>query len=89
MVADREMHQTLLARQSRLLLSEMMVGLWDLMELLDLNELESDVIVEQMLDFTGSGDETSKTHTDFVPKRTIDSDILWLKLEARGRGCDV
>ena len=51
MVSDRAMHQSLMARQARSLLQKMVGGMWDLMALLSLDVLESDAIIEQMLDF--------------------------------------
>ena len=69
----------------------MVRGMWDLMDLLDLDELESDAIIEQMLDFVhfsvtddsiGLADHSVQ---EFVPKRQSDHDILWLKLKARGQ----
>ena len=94
MAKDREMHQTLIARQSRLLLRKMVDGLWEFMDLLELGELESDPIIDQMIDFVNSSSELQVTydnvafkepkHKDEIqryydPLRAMDSDILWLK----------
>ena len=94
MAKDREMHQTLIARQSRLLLRKMVDGLWEFMDLLELGELESDPIIDQMIDFVNSSSELQVTydnvafkepkHKDKIqqyydPLRAMDSDILWLK----------
>ena len=49
MVKDREMHQTMIARQSRLLLRQITEGLWEFMALLDLTELDIDPIIDQMI----------------------------------------
>ena len=74
MVIDRELHQTMIARQSRLLLDDMVAGMWELMELLDLDELESDKIIELML--------SQDQFPDLVPKRQCDKDIMWIKMKA-------
>ena len=94
MAKDREMHQTLIARQSRLLLRKMVDGLWEFMDLLELGELESDPIIDQMIDFVNSSSELQVTYDNvafkepeqkvkiqqyYDPLRAMDSDILWLK----------
>ena len=94
MAKDREMHQTLIARQSRLLLRKMVDGLWEFMDLLELGELESDPIIDQMIDFVNSSSELQMTYDNvafkepeqkvkiqqyYDPLRAMDSDILWLK----------
>ena len=82
LVADRQAHQTLMARQARSLLADMAKGTWDLMELLDLDVLDSDAIIEQVLDYACE-DGQMTLMTDFKPIRQRDQDILWLKLKAR------
>ena len=66
MVKDREMHQTLIARQSRLLQKEMIEGLWEFMALLELNELDVDPIISQMIDFVNSLNEKSIKYENVV-----------------------
>ena len=53
------------------------------MELLDLDVLDSDAIIEQVMDY--AFEEGQTLMTDFKPKRQKDQDILWLKLRARGK----
>ena len=95
MAKDREMHQTLIARQSRMLLRKMVEGLWEFMALLELGELESDPIIDQMISFVDSSselevtcdnvalkqakDDSGKIIRYYDPLRVMDSDILWLK----------
>ena len=64
MVKDRELHQTMLARQSRLLLRQMTDGLWEFMALLDLAELDADPIIDQMIAFVDFSNENSNTAAD-------------------------
>ena len=100
MAKDREMHQTLIARQSRTLLRKMIDGLWEFMTLLELGELESDPIIDQMIDFVESSKELQITYDNialktpkesnetlpyFDPLRVMDSDILWLKLYSKNK----
>ena len=70
MVKDREMHQTLIARQSRLLQKEMIEGLWEFMALLELNELDVDPIISQMIDFVNSLNEKSIKYENVVFQET-------------------
>ena len=70
MVKDREMHQTLIARQSRLLLREILEGLWEFMKLLDLTELDVDPIIEQMIEFVDSSSERSITFNNIALQNT-------------------
>ena len=94
MAKDREMHQTLIARQSRVLLRKMVEGLWEFMALLELGELESDPIIDEMISFVDSSGEFEVTYDNIAlkqpkdnaevtlyydPLRVMDSDILWLK----------
>merc|ERR1712110_555267 len=60
------MHQTLIARQSRLLQKEMIEGLWEFMALLELNELNVDPIISQMIDFVNSLNENSIKYENVV-----------------------
>lgn len=93
MVEDRGRQQTMAARQSRKLLREMTLGLWDFMALLDLNEMEVDPIIQHMIGFVDfasnnrelvfrhGDDEENKVMAYFQPVRQLDDDILWLKTE--------
>ena len=92
------MHQTSIARQSRTLLQKMIDGLWEFMTLLELGELESDRIIDQMINFVESSKELQVTYDNialkrpndsnkilpyFNPLRVMDSDILCLKLYSK------
>ena len=99
MVKDREMHQTMIARQSRSLYRQMIEGLWEFMALLELSELDVDPIIDQMINFVDHSKtsknenlELNSSHVQYVneevltyfdPTRSIESDILWLKLNSR------
>lgn len=86
MVADRDKHNTLAATQSRRILTRLSGGVWDLLELLNLQPLETDPIIQLLLEHLGdkldieteAGDDSSKRC--LRPKRNLDSNILWLKL---------
>ena len=84
MVADRDKHNTMAATQSRRILARLSAGVWDLLEMLDLQPLETDPIIELLLEHLGdkldvAGEETS-SHGSLEPKRNLDANILWLKL---------
>lgn len=82
MVSDRRFHQTMISRQSRHLLTEMTIGLWDFMALLELNEVEVDPIIDNAIDFVTFAQKNPKMFDKPVnldPVRILDSDILWLK----------
>ena len=69
MTKDRELQQTLIARQSRLLVKEIVEGLWEFMALLDLTELDIDPIIDQMIDFVDSSSDTSVSYDNLVLKQ--------------------
>eukprot|EP00092_Neocalanus_flemingeri_P022609 GFUD01024522.1.p1 GENE.GFUD01024522.1~~GFUD01024522.1.p1 ORF type:complete len:985 (+),score=312.04 GFUD01024522.1:63-3017(+) len=84
MVSDRDKHTTLAASQSRRILARLSAGVWDLLELLDLQPLETDPIIQLLLEHLGdkldvAGEENS-SHCILEPKRNLDANILWLKL---------
>ena len=81
MIKDRDMHQTMIARQSRQLLVDLVRGMWELMALLDLDEFETDTIIELMIDFVDFTSEVEclGENYEFLPLRRMDADILWLK----------
>ena len=54
LVADRERRHTLTATQARRILGRLCHGVWDLLELLDLSPLESDPIIQLVLEHLGS-----------------------------------
>jgi len=87
MVADRDREATLAARQSRRILAKLQSGIWDLLELLDLPPLETDPIIQLLLDHQADllQQDTSSTKPEvaFSPKRSLDANILWLKLNHR------
>ena len=74
MVLDRERQQTLVARQSRLVLESMLAGLWDFMSELELDEVESDAVIEEMLNGDDKGDSR-----ELRPVRRADRDALCMK----------
>jgi len=53
MVSDRDKQQTLVAIQSRRILARLCKGIWSLIELLDLHPLETDPIIQLVLDHLG------------------------------------
>jgi len=86
MVADRDKHNTLAATQSRRILTRLSGGVWDLLELLNLQPLETDPIIQLLLEHLGdkldieTEDCDGSSKTCLRPKRNLDSNILWLKL---------
>jgi len=86
MVADRDKHNTLAATQSRRILTRLSAGVWDLLELLNLQPLETDPIIQLLLEHLGDKldveieDEDNNSKRCLKPKRNLDSNILWLKL---------
>lgn len=102
-ITDRVWKKTLAARQSRRLLVRMVFGIWEFLHLLDLTEMESDPVIDMVLNFVDQlpdnsdlrllWDESktcssrSGTGEDYIfyfkPLRTVDDDILWLKLHGR------
>ena len=89
MLKERDKHVTLAARHSRRLLRDLVVGLWDFMAQLDLDEAEVEVICEEMLEFTtfarsmDLGDGEFEKY--FVPQRKMDHDCLVMKMKFRER----
>jgi len=82
MVGDRDRQATLAATQSRRILTRLVSGLWNFLDLLDLGPLESDPLVELLLDHLG--DKLGSGETQFLkPKRNLDQNILWLKLHCK------
>merc|ERR1711915_1028790 len=87
MVKDRSKQNTMAATQSRRILSRLSAGIWDLLELLNLQPLETDPIIQLLLDHLGdkldviSEEGLSVTSSSSLePKRNVDANILWLKL---------
>ena len=84
MVADRDKHNTLAAVQSRRILARLSAGVWDLLQLLDLQPLETDPIIQLLLEHLGDklgvDGEDSSSQSSLEPKRNVDANILWLKL---------
>jgi len=84
MVTDRDKQATLAATQSRRILNRLETGVWDLLHLLDLGPLDTDPIIQLLVDHLGGKlqDASSPAFT-LKPKRNIDANILWLKIEHR------
>lgn len=84
MVTDRDKQATLAATQSRRILNRLETGVWDLLHLLDLGPLDTDPIIQLLVDHLGGKlqDSSSPAFT-LKPKRNIDANILWLKIEHR------
>ena len=80
MVKDRERHATLVARQSRTLLRNLVRGLWDFMATLQLDEAEVDTVVAEIIAFADEAEGQNKVMDEFVPTRPLDRDTLWLKM---------
>ena len=98
---------TQVAAQSRRVLARLCCGVWDLLELLDLAPLETDPIIELLLDHLGTsltvlGGDTGPLEVvrgghsgarlqvkdtgggdTLEPRRNVDRNILWLKLQCR------
>merc|ERR1711928_111225 len=84
MVADRDKQSTLAATQSRRILRRLETGVWDLLHLLDLGPLETDPIIQLLVDQLGDKLKDSSGPAFILePKRNIDANILWLKLKHR------
>ena len=91
MAKDREMHQTMIARQSRSLLQEITEGLWEFMAQLDLTELDIDPVVEQMINFVNCSNQLSfkeKNNYDRIEKVVHDSAAETLKYYTPDRAID-
>jgi len=85
MTKDRERQNTLAASQSRRILNKMVSGIWNLLDLLDLSPLETDPVIELLLvhlqDKIGRNEDDISTYLQ--PKRNLDANILYLKLNHR------
>ena len=84
-VQDRNFRNTTLGRQSRHLLAEIVGGLWQFMDDLNLRESETELIIDEMIEFVELSKSKPKMFEaqNFQPVRTMDDDILWLKLMYR------
>jgi len=84
MVNDRDKHNTLAATQSRRILARLSAGVWELLELLNLQPLETDPIIQLLLEHLGDkldvAGEDRNSDNSLKPKRNLDANILWLKL---------
>jgi len=103
LVTAPDRRNTLAAAQARRILARLCNGIWDLLDLLDLRPLESDPIIQLVLDHLGTSltvhDDSAgvfdvvRNKTDgrlrledisrkepLKPKRNVDKNILWLKL---------
>ncbi len=72
------------ARESKRILEKMITGLWDLLALLDLSPIETDPLIHmivQNLVHTNGGD-SNQICEKLRPKRSVDANILELKLGA-------
>ena len=106
LVADTERRHTLTATQARRILGRLCHGVWHLLQLLDLSPLESDPIIQLVLEHLGTNltvEDDSAGIFDVVsderdgrlrledvsskeplrPRRNLDKNILWLKLNHR------
>jgi len=106
LVMDRDKRNTLAATQANRILARLCNGVWDLLELLDLSPLESDPIIQLVLDQLGTSltvrDDSAgvfdvvrdqrdgrlrlediSSKEPLKPKRNLDKNILWLKLNSR------
>ena len=81
-VQDRNFRNTTLGRQSRHLLAQIVSGLWQFMSDLNLRESETDPIIDEMIEFVELSKSKPRSFEvqSFKPVRTMDEDILWLKL---------
>ena len=84
-VQDRNFRNTTLGRQSRNLLADIVAGLWQFMGDLNLRESETELIIDEMIEFVELSKSKPKMFEaqNFQPVRTMDDDILWLKLMYR------
>ena len=83
MVADRERQATLAATQSRRILARLQAGIWDLLELLDLGPLETDPLIQLVVEYLGDK-LTASPGVALEPRRNLDRNILTLKLQHKG-----
>ncbi len=65
-----------------------MDGIWDFLELLDLQPLEADPIIQLLVEhmgdkLTASSGKKGDIALCFKPRRSVDANILWLKLNCR------
>ena len=73
----------LAATQSRRILARLQAGLWDLLELLDLGPLETDPLIQLVVEYLGDK-LTASPGVALEPRRNLDRNILALKLQHRG-----
>ena len=59
-------------------MKEIVEGLWEFMDLLDLTELDIDPIIDQMIDFVDSSSEISISHHNVVLKHCTNDDNIEL-----------
>jgi len=111
MVGERALQATLAATQARRILGRLEEGVWALLHLLDLPPVETDAVIQLVVDHLGHRLEASSTHSSSPPsssthssspsssstlsssnpsssfqpkpKRSVDANILWLKLNHR------
>ena len=75
----------LAATQSRRILARLQAGIWDLLELLDLGPLETDPLIQLVVEYLGDKLTASPgVALDLEPRRNLDRNILTLKLQHKG-----
>ena len=79
MVSDRALQSTLAATQSRRILARLQEGVWHLLHLLDLPPLETDPLIQLLIDHLGE----DLARDQLRPRRNLDINILELKLQQR------
>jgi len=87
MVEDRDKQMTMVASQSRRILARLCSGIWSLLELLDLHPLETDPIIQLVLDHLGRS--LTVTGEDKGEMTVVGADEVnktKLKVEDRGPG---
>ena len=87
MVEDRDKQMTMVASQSRRILARLCSGIWSLLELLDLHPLETDPIIQLVLDHLGrSLTVTGEDQGDMTITGADDNNKTRLKVEDKGPG---
>ena len=87
MVSDRDRQATRAAAQSRRILARLEAGVWDLLHLLDLGPLETDPIIQLLVEHMGGRLEHQVEHQEhqekhqptawpFRPRRNLDLNLL-------------
>ena len=76
------MVRTLSARESKRILEKMINGLWDLLALLDLSPIESDQLIQIIVANLSGTLNAPEIRCKLQPKRSLDCNILELKLGA-------